>query len=302
MTGDALYQQYKQQAVENGRLAMMDTMGQAAALNGGYGSSYGQAVGQQAYNEYLRGLNDVVPELYNAAYQRYSDEGDRLYQQYQMLRDQENQDYSRWNDDYNRRQQEIQNARAAYESERDFDYATQMTEREYWQGRAEAEQNDYWKVYAAEQAAAAAAAKGSGGSGGGGGGGGKKGKTPTDAMWNKAKKALTFYEMEDLVADWQQKGYNTDAIEQFWDDNNYGALTTRADSVGGNPSDDLKTGLQNEATDWINNTGDMSISYNALKAEQSAADEVRRYLSPEAFRAYMEEEDRRNPKKKNTSR
>lgn len=52
LNGDALYQQYKDQYTTQGKLAMMDTMGQAAALTGGYGNSYAQGVGQQAYHCY----------------------------------------------------------------------------------------------------------------------------------------------------------------------------------------------------------------------------------------------------------
>ena len=56
LNGDALYRQYKDRAVKNGRLAMMDTMGQAAAMTGGYGSSYAQSAGQQAQKRVLRQL------------------------------------------------------------------------------------------------------------------------------------------------------------------------------------------------------------------------------------------------------
>ena len=47
---DPMYRQAREQYQTAGRLAMQDTMGQAAALTGGYGSSYGQQTGQQAYN------------------------------------------------------------------------------------------------------------------------------------------------------------------------------------------------------------------------------------------------------------
>ena len=47
LNGDALYRQYKDQAVKNGRLSMLDTLGASAALTGGYGSSYGQTAAQQ---------------------------------------------------------------------------------------------------------------------------------------------------------------------------------------------------------------------------------------------------------------
>ena len=83
LDGDALYQQYKDRYMEMGKTAMEDTMGQAAALTGGYGSSYAQNVGHQAYNRYMQQLGDVVPELYQLAYDRYRDKGDRLYKTYQ---------------------------------------------------------------------------------------------------------------------------------------------------------------------------------------------------------------------------
>ena len=83
LNGDALYRQYKDRYMEMGKTAMQDTMGQAAALTGGYGSSYAQSVGHQAYNSYLQQLGDVVPELYQLAYDRYRDKGDRLYKSYQ---------------------------------------------------------------------------------------------------------------------------------------------------------------------------------------------------------------------------
>ena len=92
---DPLYKLYREQYINQGRLAMQDTMGQAAALTGGYGSSYSQAVGQQQYDAYLQKLNDVVPELYQLAYSRYQDEGDELKDQYNMYMAKDAQDYDR---------------------------------------------------------------------------------------------------------------------------------------------------------------------------------------------------------------
>lgn len=79
VNGDALYQQYKDQYVNQGKMAMMDTMGQAAAMTGGYGNSYAQSVGQQAYQGYLQQLTDKIPELYSLALDKYNSEGDELY-------------------------------------------------------------------------------------------------------------------------------------------------------------------------------------------------------------------------------
>ena len=98
---DALYQQYKDIYTQMGLMAMMDTMGQASTMTGGYGNSYAQTVGQQAYNQQLSQLNNVLPELYQMAFDRYAYEGDQLYNQYGMLMDQENMDYNRYLDSYN---------------------------------------------------------------------------------------------------------------------------------------------------------------------------------------------------------
>ena len=99
VTGDALYQQYKDQYVTQGQMAMMDTMGQAAAMTGGYGNSYAQSVGQQAYQGYLQQLTDKVPELYKLALDKYNQEGEALLNQYGLLADADNREYSRNRDD-----------------------------------------------------------------------------------------------------------------------------------------------------------------------------------------------------------
>ena len=101
VSDDMLYQQYKNQYTNMGRLAMEDTMGQAAALTGGYGSSYSQSVGQQQYDAYLQKLNEVVPELYGMAYQQYRDKGDALLNQYGMLGDLADDEYGKYQDSLN---------------------------------------------------------------------------------------------------------------------------------------------------------------------------------------------------------
>lgn len=98
MNSDAMYEALKNQYVSGGQMAMMDTMGQAATLTGGYGNSYAQGAGQQAYQQYLQGLNDQIPDLYNMALQNYTAEGDRMMQQYGMLMDMDNTEYGRYMD------------------------------------------------------------------------------------------------------------------------------------------------------------------------------------------------------------
>ena len=98
MNADALYQQLKDQHVQLGQMASMDAMGQAAALTGGYGSSYGQAVGQQAYQRNLQALMDKAPELYQLALNQHNAEGDELYRQASLIAGMEEQDYGRYRD------------------------------------------------------------------------------------------------------------------------------------------------------------------------------------------------------------
>ena len=102
VNGDALYQQYKDQYTTQGKLASMDVMGQAAAMNGGYGSSYAQSVGQQAYQGYLQKLNEVVPELYQLAYNKYTQEGRDMENQLSLLGSDRSAQYGEWSDGYNR--------------------------------------------------------------------------------------------------------------------------------------------------------------------------------------------------------
>ena len=101
LAADPLYAQYRDQYTQQGQMAMMDTMGQAAALTGGYSNTYGQAVGQQQYNAYLQQLNDIVPELYDRAYGHYQQEGQDLMNQYALTADREADAYNRYMDSYN---------------------------------------------------------------------------------------------------------------------------------------------------------------------------------------------------------
>lgn len=93
---DALYQQLRDQYIQQGHLAMEDTMGKAAAMTGGYGNSYAQSVGQQAFNQYLTQLNSVMPELYDMAYDRYEKEGQDILNKYSLYKGLSEQDYENW--------------------------------------------------------------------------------------------------------------------------------------------------------------------------------------------------------------
>lgn len=122
INGDALYQQYKDRYIQQGKQAMMDTVGQAAALTGGYGNSYAQKAGQQAYQGYLQGLNDKVPELYQMALERYNQEGTDLLNKYGLMSDQYAKEYSRYRDSVGDWRAQRDYLTTLYNNERSFDY------------------------------------------------------------------------------------------------------------------------------------------------------------------------------------
>ena len=98
LNADALYRQYKDMYTRQGRAAMEDTVGRAAALTGGYGNSYAQNLGQQQYGAYLEKLNDTLPELYGQAYERYQREGEALNQRLSAAGSLANADFDRYKD------------------------------------------------------------------------------------------------------------------------------------------------------------------------------------------------------------
>lgn len=183
---DPMYQQYKMQYQNLGRTAMMDTMGQAAALTGGYGSSYGQSVGQQTYDAYLQSLNDVVPELYGQAYQQYSDEGARMLDQWGLLNDREQQNYNKYRDQMSDYFNELSLAQSAAQAAAQDDYNRWAAERSYWLQKQQDEQSYY-----------AAAQKAASGSGGGSGSSGK-GKTYTSDYYKMSKTGQNSYRFQDV--------------------------------------------------------------------------------------------------------
>lgn len=84
LNGDMLYKQMADQYTQLGRQAMRDATGTAAGLTGGYGNTWANYVGNQAYQQYLTQLNNNIPELYDRAYNAWLNEGNELLQQYEL--------------------------------------------------------------------------------------------------------------------------------------------------------------------------------------------------------------------------
>lgn len=137
LNGNALYQQYKDKYTQQGKMAMQDTMGQAAAMTGGYGSSYASTAGNQAYQASLENLNDVIPELYQMALDKYNQEGQDLYNQYGMLSDDRNMQYGMWGDKRN----QLVAERDYYGNEANNAYAKEYGQ---WADQRDFDTNQYW--------------------------------------------------------------------------------------------------------------------------------------------------------------
>lgn len=113
---DEAYRRYAKLYAARGAAAMEDTLGKAASLTGGYGSSYAQSAGQQAYNGYLQELAALVPELRQAALAEYRQEGQALADQYSMLSQREKNDYARYQNERADWQKLLAAAQDEYES------------------------------------------------------------------------------------------------------------------------------------------------------------------------------------------
>lgn len=166
LNGDALWQQYKDRYITQGRMAMEDTMGKAAALTGGYGNSAAQAVGQQTYQGYMQQLTDKIPELEQLARQKYLDEQQLLKDKFAITGQMREDEYTRHRTELGDLRQE---AETAYSHEQDAysklvdviiasGYTPTAAELEA-AGMTPGKAAAYAKYYADQQADTAAAAK-----------------------------------------------------------------------------------------------------------------------------------------------
>lgn len=174
LNGDALYKQYRDAAIRDGRSAMADAMGSAAALTGGYSNSYAQTAGQQAYNAHLEKLNDRIPELYNLALNRYQAQGDRLLADYELLAGADRTDYARYQDSLADWHRDFDTLSSIYTDRRDFDYGAyrDSVADEQWAAEFEEDLRRFELEWAANHPAVS-----------GGGGGGSKTTTSKELTY-----------------------------------------------------------------------------------------------------------------------
>ncbi len=252
---DALYDLYKEQYINQGKMAMADTAAQAAALTGGFGSSYGTTAAQQAYQQYLTELNDIVPELHDRAYQKYLNDKVADKENLALIQSLEETDYGRYRDEmgdyytdrdylygktsdmsdeeYQKYLQLVNN----WENDRTFNESVrQYDEQMAYQKERDAVADEQWeRTFALQQQAAAR----SGGSGGGGSSSSDY-KTPEDYMYDEA---LAAYEsggeqaLNAYVAKYPE--YDINALMNYAI--KYGSNQNEDNEIGIIPEDELST-------------------------------------------------------------
>lgn len=96
-----LYNLYAQRYQAQADRAMQESLGNAAALSGGYGSTAATAAAGQAYDRAMEGLNDQNLALMQMAYQMYGDETADRYNRLGAVTNLDNTDYGRYRDTVN---------------------------------------------------------------------------------------------------------------------------------------------------------------------------------------------------------
>lgn len=150
---DPLYQLYADRYQRGGQMAMKDAMAESAALTGGYGNSYAQQVGQQTYQQYMEDLNGIIPELRDAAYNMYQDEGDTMRSNLSMLQTEDDRDYGKYRDTLTDWKDELNYFFNVYSDMSDQEYQRYMNDsaaweadRAYWYQKAyDEQQQENWE-------------------------------------------------------------------------------------------------------------------------------------------------------------
>lgn len=95
---DPQWSSYKKSYLREGDRATANALAQASAASGGRPSSYAVNAATQAGDYYATKLNDVIPTLYQQAYERYLDEYNMKLKDLNAVNQQEQLDYAKYID------------------------------------------------------------------------------------------------------------------------------------------------------------------------------------------------------------
>lgn len=112
---DPSYSAYKKAYLREAERARQDTMAKASAASGGVPSSFAVSAAQQAGNYYTGQLNDALPNLEQNAYQRHLSDYNAKLSAFDAINTDRNFDYNAYLQEYERKQQEWNNALTLYQ-------------------------------------------------------------------------------------------------------------------------------------------------------------------------------------------
>ena len=126
---DVVWKSYQKAYGREGDRATQNALGAAAAASGGMPSSYSTTAAAQAGNYYAAQAADKIPELYDAAYNRYLNEFNMDLSKLGVVQGQEGTDYNRyldqlnqWNTDRNFAYNQFAGDRSQWNADREFAY------------------------------------------------------------------------------------------------------------------------------------------------------------------------------------
>ena len=208
---DVVWQSYQKAYGREGDRATQNALGAAAAASGGMPSSYAATAAAQAGNYYAAQAADKIPDLFEAAYNRYLNEFQMDASKLGIVQDQEQTDYGRfldqlgqWNTDRNFAYNQFAGDRAQWNADREFAYNQLLDEiNSQTQQRQEAldfanmaaqyGDYNYLKDMGIDTSALAALNAAGGGYSGGGYGGTTGGAETSGAMPQRYVEAISSY-------------------------------------------------------------------------------------------------------------
>ena len=224
---DPIYRQMQDNFVKQGNLAMQNASAQAAALSGGYGSSYGTTAATQAYLQNMDELNDSALKLREQAYQAWIGQEEKKRQDLALLQQQEADAYGKHRDEVSDYNAERDYLYSKLTNEQNMDWSKHLQEnsnfendREYQEAlRQYMEQFDYqkerdkvadeqWqKSYELSKASKSSSGGSSSRSSGGSGDNDSSGKTTSKTTYSQQFNETRFDNSNTLFTDAEYKAF-----------------------------------------------------------------------------------------------
>ena len=111
---DPMWQKVKQENMKLNAEAIENGVQANEQLTGGYGNSYVDAAASQSNQQHLDEMNNMIPQLMQAAEKKYQNELENNYRQFGALQSEESRQYAQYQDEVGDYKQDVSNANAEY--------------------------------------------------------------------------------------------------------------------------------------------------------------------------------------------